>query len=370
MIIHHYISTNVLGEEAKDYWSSEISSVGLTVEQKLELEASLAIKVEREKAQLALQQEHEKAQLAAQLATQQAQLAAQQEKEKYEMERTRMELEASLAMKVEEEKAKIINVNVPPFDLAKNIKLVPPFLDFDPDDYFRVFEETANNLKWPREQWVWLLKPKLTGKAAKSARHLENTSDYEVVKQAILDGFSITEEGYRQAFRDLTKKSIQTYLEFASEKSRAFLKWFKSAGVSTLDQLVNLMVLEEFKRKLPLSIMLHIEDRQEKDLKKAASRADTYSLVHKSNTGKKAEGFVKPGPGKNFDALDDSAKSKNDGSTPLKCSYCKKEGHKIQNCKDPKCRSSEQFRSSFTQPSVKTDTESQSQFQMSWFLNL
>ena len=273
MIIHHYISTNVLGEEAKDYLSSEISNVGLTVEQKLELEASLAIKVEREKAQLALQQEQEKAQLAAQLATQQAQLAAQQEKEKYEMERTRIELEASLAIKVEEEKAKIINVNVPPFDLAKNIKLVPPFLDFDPDDYFCVFEETANHLKWPREQWVWLLKPKLTGKAAKSVRHLENTSDYDAVKQAILDAFSITEEGYRQAIHDLTKKSIQTYLEFPSEKSRAFLKWLKSAGVSTFDQLVNLMVLEEFKRKLPLSIMLHIEDRKEKDFKKATSLA-------------------------------------------------------------------------------------------------
>ena len=33
-----------------------------------------------------------------------------------------MELEASLAIKVEEEKAKIINVNVPSFNLAKNIK--------------------------------------------------------------------------------------------------------------------------------------------------------------------------------------------------------------------------------------------------------
>ena len=203
MIIHHYISTNVLGEEAKDYLSSEISSVGLTVEQKLGFErlavgrekAQLALQQEQEKAwnemektQLALQQEQEKAwnamekaQLAAQIATQQAQLAAQQEKEKYEMERTRMELEASLAIKVEEEKAKIINVNVPPFDLAKNIKLVPSFLDFDPDDYFCVFEETANHLKWPREQWVWLLKPKLTEKAAKSVRHLENTSDYEAV---------------------------------------------------------------------------------------------------------------------------------------------------------------------------------------------
>ena len=58
------------------------------------------------------------------------------------------------------------------------------------------------------------------------------------------------------------------------------------------------------------------------------SLADTYSLVHKSNAGKKAEGVVKPGPGKSSDALDDSAKSKTE-STLVKCSYCNKEGHKI-----------------------------------------
>ena len=58
------------------------------------------------------------------------------------------------------------------------------------------------------------------------------------------------------------------------------------------------MVTEEFKRKLPQSIMLHIEDRQERDLIKAASIADTYHLIHKqsfrSNPGKRAEGYVKP----------------------------------------------------------------------------
>ena len=56
------------------------------------------------------------------------------------------------------------------------------------------------------------IKAKANWEAAKSVRHLENTSDYEAVKQAILDAFSITEEGYRQALRDLTKKSIQNLL--------------------------------------------------------------------------------------------------------------------------------------------------------------
>ena len=166
--------------------------------------------------------------------------------------------------------------------MTKNIKLVPSFTEYDPDDYFKTFEETATHLKWPKDQWVWLLRPKLSGKAAKAIRHLEQTTDYHEIKKTILDAFSITEEGYRQSFRDLSKKTVQTYLEFAADKLRAFRKWIKSSGVNTFEQLENLIVLEEFKRKLPLHVMLHIEDRQEKDLKKAASLADTYSLIHKS----------------------------------------------------------------------------------------
>ena len=95
MVIHHYISTNVLGEEAKDYLSSEISSVGLTVEQRLEFER---LAVEREKAQLALQQEQEKARIA-QIAAQQSQLALQQEQEKTQ--------QAQLAAQQEQEKAQL-----------------------------------------------------------------------------------------------------------------------------------------------------------------------------------------------------------------------------------------------------------------------
>ncbi|XP_064083906.1 uncharacterized protein LOC135199681 [Macrobrachium nipponense] len=94
--------------------------------------------------------------------------------------------------------------------------------EYDPEDYFRVFEETANHLNWPVEQWVWLLKPKLS-------------------------------------------------------------------------------------------------DRQEKDLLKAASLADTYSLIHKSIPNKKAEVFVKPVSGKS-QQISDNPK----GSDNPKCSYCEK----------------------------------------------
>ena len=83
-----------------------------------------------------------------------------------------------------------------PFELAKNIKLVPAFTSYDPEDYFKSFEETASHLNWPRDQRVWLLRPKLTGKAAKVCRHLENSNVYQSFKQAIFNVYSISSQGY------------------------------------------------------------------------------------------------------------------------------------------------------------------------------
>ncbi len=59
------------------------------------------------------------------------------------------------------------------------------------------------------------------------------------------------------------KTPQQTYLEFASEKLRALKRWLKSAAITTYDELVNLLALEEFMRKLPYSVMLHITNKEE-----------------------------------------------------------------------------------------------------------
>ncbi|KAG7169784.1 hypothetical protein Hamer_G018034 [Homarus americanus] len=47
-------------------------------------------------------------------------------------------------------------------------------------------------------------------------------------------------------------------------------RWIKSAAIGKLVELVNLMVLEEFKRKVPYQIMLHLTDKEESNLLKAA----------------------------------------------------------------------------------------------------
>ena len=99
------------------------------------------------------------------------------------------------------------------------------------------------------------------------------------------------------------KSSNITYSEFAPDKLRAFEKWMKYADVTTIDELKNMMVLEEFKRKVPSNIMLHLEDKQETNLLTAANLADNYALVHKStpdHSMKRPNSNVKTSLGQSF----------------------------------------------------------------------
>lgn len=50
------------------------------------------------------------------------------------------------------------------FDVAKYIRLVPPFNEGDVDKYFVLFGQVATTLKWPRNVWTLLLQCVLVGK--------------------------------------------------------------------------------------------------------------------------------------------------------------------------------------------------------------
>lgn len=88
----------------------------------------------------------------------------------------------------------------------------------------------------------------------------------EIVKQSILNAYAVTPDGYRQKFRRLVKESTQTFAEFAHELLRVFKKWVTATGVTDFDHIVNLLVLEQFKQRLPYSLVKHVEEKGETDL--------------------------------------------------------------------------------------------------------
>ena len=113
------------------------------------------------------------------------------------------------------------------FDPARNIRLVPPFQEKEVDKYFAHFEKVADSLNWPKESWVLLLQSVLVGKAQEiyGSLSVEQSSNYEHVKEAILKAYELVPEAYRQKFRNYLKYDSKTHVEFAREKENLFNGW-------------------------------------------------------------------------------------------------------------------------------------------------
>ena len=119
------------------------------------------------------------------------------------------------------------------FDPARNIRLVPPFQEKEVDKYFAHFEKVADSLNWPKESWVLLLQSVLVGKAQEiyGSLSVEQSSNYEHVKEAILKAYELVPEAYRQKFRNYLKFDSKTHVEFAREKENLFNRWCHSKEV-------------------------------------------------------------------------------------------------------------------------------------------
>ncbi len=83
-----------------------------------------------------------------------------------------------------------------PYNVAKNIVIVPPFREKEVEAYFQAFERITSALKWPTEVWSLMLQCKLSGKAQEvcASLPLEESVQYETVKNAILRAYELVPE--------------------------------------------------------------------------------------------------------------------------------------------------------------------------------
>ena len=238
----------------------------------------------------------------------------EQEKEKQrEMEREKLEreerleidkekVEFQLKMKQLELKDKTKPKSLPldtskTFDVTKHIRLVPPFQEREVDKYFLHFEKVAENLKWSKEHWTLLLQSVVIGKAREiyTQLSLEQSSNYDKVKELILKGYELVPEAYRQKFRDCKKEHDQTHVEFARTKEQLFDKKCSSKKVgSDHAKLRQLLLVEEFKRCINSDVKAFLDEKEVETWDLASRLADDYS--HKAS-------FVnKPFPRKPFNS--------------------------------------------------------------------
>ena len=265
----------------------------------------------------------------------------QLQRERLEMEEKEKERQYNLRMKELEMQDKVKTKPLDlgsHFDVTKHIRLVPPFQEKEVDKYFLHFEKVAENLKWPKEHWTLLLQSVVIGKAREidTQLSLEQSSDYDKVKELILKAYELVPEAYRQKFRNCRKENEQTHKSLQ-----------KKIG-SDYPKLRLLMLVEEFKRCINSDVKSFLDEKEVETLEKAARLADDYTLTHKVSFVSKANprkpfyppSGHKPSPSlqsgnSNQNAPKFKPPGENEGHNPLSqpiCNYCKHSGHIVSDC--------------------------------------
>ena len=81
-----------------------------------------------------------------------------------------------------------------------------------------------------------LLQNVITGKAREiyTQLSLEQSSDYDFVKSALLKGYELVPEAYRQKFRNCRRDDGQTHVEFGRLKEQLFDQWCNSKKIERI----------------------------------------------------------------------------------------------------------------------------------------
>jgi hypothetical protein len=172
------------------------------------------------------------------------------------------------------------------FDIFKASGILPVYEEREVELYLANFEKLAEASGWPRDKWSLVLQPKLSGKALKAISRLtvNDVSDYNVVKKAILDELELVSEVYRLRFRGCSKRPTESYADFVHFMSMQFDRWVKSEKVTDFESLKQLILKEQFNDKVPQDIKERLLDREFKTVMALARAADEYAAVHKSGT--------------------------------------------------------------------------------------
>ena len=227
------------------------------------------------------------------------------------------------------------------FDVIKNFQAVPSFQEDDVDMFFLHFEKLATNLKWPKDHWTILLQKAFVGKAREIFAQLsvEQSQKYEYVKDVVLRGYQLNPEAYRQKFRNCQRDNSQTFVEFARVKEQLFDRWCHSKKVNKdFEKIRQLILIEEFKRRIPFHMKTFIDEKQVENLQQAADLADEYFLTHgnfnqqrSQSSDKQYTADASSGSDASQQPVNSTQSTKSNSETPF-CNYCKRRGHLRSEC--------------------------------------
>jgi len=148
------------------------------------------------------------------------------------------------------------------------------------------FEVYAESQGQSKGQWAVYLSALLKGKALEiySRLPVKDAQDYEILKDALLKRFNLTEEGFKQKFKSARAGVGEAPTQFIARLENYLMRWIDLANVEKdFDGLMNLIVREQYLESCRVQVAIFLTERKHKDLSELASSAEQYLDAHANN---------------------------------------------------------------------------------------
>ncbi|PIO35435.1 hypothetical protein AB205_0055180 [Aquarana catesbeiana] len=151
------------------------------------------------------------------------------------------------------------------------------------DGYLADFERQCALHRVPTEEWVTILSGKLSGRTSEAFRAIpdEDIMNYGLVKEALLGRYAVTPEAYRRRFRETSKRTGDSYTEWACRLHHTASHWVTGCQAVSGEEVLQLFLLEHFFDKLSPEVREWVRDQKPCTLSEAARLADEYTDARK-----------------------------------------------------------------------------------------
>jgi len=256
--------------------------------------AMLEMKIQADKERVKADQEAMELKLKADQEAMELKVKADQEAMELELEMEKLKSETSLEHSRHESTR---------LEITNKPKPKMPFFDEkvdEMDSYLERFEWVAERCNWNRGDWPYHLSQYLRGKATEAYIRLSPTDrkNYTKVKEALLERYNLTQEGYRKKLRDADAYDDETPAQFHTRIMTYVQKWIELSGGKDLLELVS---NEQFISSCPDDLAIHLRQNSyddSKDMCEAASlflHARGRKLANKKKTNTKRPEHQPPG---------------------------------------------------------------------------
>ena len=148
------------------------------------------------------------------------------------------------------------------------------------DSYLTRFESYATACKWDPAMWALYLSALLKGRALEVFVRLskDNQSDYEQIREALLNNFNLTERQFKRKFRESRPEKSETFRQFSSRMASYLERWLAMAKVEkTFEAVCDFLARDQFLEIANQDMYVFLKPKSFKTLGDMARDADLFA---------------------------------------------------------------------------------------------